>query len=456
MVNLFKWRVVCSRILLPVLTVWLCVMPGRSYAYVPAAIGGYGLPTLPESGSYAAAAGGAAITVGAAAFAVGMVIGYYGLEYLLGDGTPEHVRIPLTEAQSVPPPSPPGSVAALQSAVFDVDPMSDCWATVVHNCPDMGTFNCTGAAVNVVTIDALHVDCHISSTNWPNWQDNTVYHYTATVSWSCPAGYTLSGSVCVVVDVRAASPDHSCDFARAGTSLAAIADPDCQAALLKMPFLCANGTCTGQGVDSAGQPLTYAITPRVDGGSTLETVTQKVVNGQTQVTTSTVGISSGGIVVSVSGDVQAGSLPSSTTGGAVAPVISPSPTQQEAPVQPITFPNDYARTGEAQTAANTLAPKLDSIHHDLSDTVAVVDPVAPVAGDMPSWGNTFTNLLSWHLPAHSSACPQPSMDLSGVLGSGHVYTMTAHCDLFNNNAAPLHAAMVVVFSVLAVLIVLRA
>ena len=117
-----------------------------------------------------------------------------------------------------------------------------------------------------------------------------------------------------------------------------------------------------------------------------------------------------------------------------------------------TFPSDYARQGEAKNAADSLAPKLDKIADSLSkDATSTPDPTAVDETTMPTFDTTFDNLKGWRLPPHGSVCPQPQMTLFG-----NSYTLSSHCTLLNNYGHPLHQAMVVVFSVLALFIVLRA
>lgn len=122
----------------------------------------------------------------------------------------------------------------------------------------------------------------------------------------------------------------------------------------------------------------------------------------------------------------------------------------------IQFPNDYARAGEAAYAANILAPKLDTLHQDLSTTANVADPLDIDPATMPSFGTTFDNLRSFNLPAHASTCPAPEIDLSGVLGAGKVYQFNAHCQLVQDHFGALQASMMVVWSMLALFVVLRA
>lgn len=122
----------------------------------------------------------------------------------------------------------------------------------------------------------------------------------------------------------------------------------------------------------------------------------------------------------------------------------------------IEFPSDYARTGEAQTAANTLAPKIDRIGDALTNSSTLADPVEPVAADMPGYGSAFTGLLSWQLPQHSSTCPAMLFDLSVISPSWNNLVMDSHCSLIQGKTQEFAAAMALVWALLALSIVLRA
>lgn len=125
----------------------------------------------------------------------------------------------------------------------------------------------------------------------------------------------------------------------------------------------------------------------------------------------------------------------------------------------VVFPTDYNRESTQQsidrssalTSTNTAA-----IKDILTSTAADSGVVVPLDSDMPTFGNTFSDLLGWHVPAHSSTCPQPQLDLSGYLGEGKVYVMNSHCQLVQDNAAIIQASMMLVFSIMALFIVLRA
>ena len=63
----------------------------------------------------------------------------------------------------------------------------------------------------------------------------------------------------------------------------------------------------------------------------------------------------------------------------------------------------------------------------------------------------FSDLLSWELPGHSSECPTSSFDWMGT-----TYVIDAHCDLLNAHRSELSTAMVLVFTLSALFIVLKA
>lgn len=120
----------------------------------------------------------------------------------------------------------------------------------------------------------------------------------------------------------------------------------------------------------------------------------------------------------------------------------------------VEFPSDYSRSGEAQLAATSindaLGPKLDKITETGSDPA---DPLQPQASefDQQFFSGTFNNLLGWQLPAHSSQCPTSSFSWEN-----RTFTLDSHCQLVNNHFSVLASVMAVVWTVLALLIVLGA
>jgi len=463
-----NYRRTIARVVLPIISIWLCWLPSQAYAALPAPAGVYAVaPSAigaasnviagPWAGSAASAAGltsAGAIAVGAAvgasALYVGIKVGYFVVDNLTGG----YSRIPLTTANPVPAPSAPATATPVPAYTYQ------------------GNFNgiqWSGASVDEVI--ANHIQWYANSGITELVNNRSVVSPTQTYvdfkphdSWgyvnavqsgtTCPSGY--SGANCALSNARAVTPDHSQDYERSGTSLTpAAGDVDfAVGAVSSLP----SGGLLVQDQTANGEPRHYKIIPAADGGSQVEFI-QPVTNavGDTGTQKTVITVAPDG---TITGKVQ------TTTGEQLGqdpvtglPVLNPAPAGSTfTPSSPsgstVTFPNDYARAGEAVRAANSINPKLDTLHNDLSVTAPVSDPVAPVAGDLPTFGNTFTNLLSWQLPAHAGACPTPSVDLS-TLGLGS-HQLTSHCGLLQDHSAPIHNAMVAVFTILALFVVLRA
>lgn len=148
--------------------------------------------------------------------------------------------------------------------------------------------------------------------------------------------------------------------------------------------------------------------------------------------------------------VDAGDVPGQTT-APVAPTKEANISNQPSNIE---FPSDYARQGEAQSAAdsinNALGPKLDKITQTGADPA---DPVQPLGSefDQSFFNGTFANLLGWQLPAHSSQCPTSAFTFNSTS-----YTVDSHCQLVTNHFSALSAVMSVVWTILALFILLGA
>lgn len=277
---------------------------------------------------------------------------------------------------------------------------------------------------------------------------------------SCPAGYTVSGSSCNLSNAFAVTHDNTQTFSRSGNSYSPITGD--QIGLLsggQATTSVSNDTINFSSVSSTGHDQNTIVIANSN-GTTMSVQTMLIDQaGTNYIQTNTLQYDTTGTVTSATQSNTSGSLqPSATNPAVLVPVAAPagSLAPQTVPTGTITFPNDYARTGEATTAANILSPKLDLLHHDLSDTATVADPLAVDPTTMPSFGTTFDNLKAWNLPAHTSTCPAPDIDLSGVFGAGHVYHFNAHCQLIQDHFAALQAAMMVCWSLMAMFVVLRA
>lgn len=339
----------------------------------------------------------------------------------------------------------------------------------------------TTAATGQLACDAAH-SCAVAYYGWPN--NPVVYNGScANVSgsgtWgvmttnssapSCPSGYVLVNGVCTLTDARLIVPDSTQDWTRSNNTYGEYSGD------LKGVTVGASGTTstasdsvsvTGQ--DSAGNTVTITSVA-VTGGTVITKKTQLQDSvGSTYVKSQTVNFSSTGSITSTSSQNITGSLSgvAGSDGGLTTIINNGSGVIAAAPASG--FPGDYARTGEAATAAAGLGTKLDGIGTKLdgigtklagiasavSDTSTPTEMVLPVDADMPGWSTTFDNLKGWSLPPHNSACPQPTLDLSNVGLGTHV--MDSHCALMINYGAVIHQAMTVVFSVLALFVILAA
>jgi len=210
-------------------------------------------------------------------------------------------------------------------------------------------------------------------------------------------------------------------------------------------------TCMGA---SATQPI-KTVSTTVD--PTTGNVSQSVAinngsgntsGGQTQVTTP------GGVTTTVAGGSAAGGSSGSGGGGGGG---STSVTN---------FPSDYARAGEAASAASSinsaLGGKLDTANSKLGDiksaltdasATAPTDPTVRPSSDisdlMPD--STFSGLKTWTLPGRTVSCPAPSFTLWS-----HTYTIDGHCTLWASVGSSAAAIMLLVWTIGAMLIVLGA
>ncbi|OIR10927.1 hypothetical protein GALL_70950 [mine drainage metagenome] len=416
----------------------------------------------------------AQIFLGATAFYIGMNAGYLIVDAICnGNATcsaaTSNMRIPLTAANPVPAPAAAASVST-QSV------------TVYIGCGTTGTTGqviaaCAAKYPNISPIgyDPSGYLAFTMSNGCGGTGGVTTYQGTAygtclapafaggitigtSTSNSCPAGYVVSGSSCALSNARAAVPDSNCDMQRSGSALSMISDPDCTSPQQAMQLICDGTTfvCQGGGLDHLGNPYQISITPDSKyGGSNLSYTYQTNPSGlQTMVNTQTVTIDGTGTVTNVSQTQQPGTVsPGAQNTSNPASAVAPTTTLSNAP---ISFPTDYARQGEAAAAAATVSSKLDVLHNDLTATTSIADPVAPDSTTMPWFTNTFTNLLAWQLPAHTSTCPAPTFDLSALLGAGHLYTMDQHCQFFNNSAATIQSVFIICWTIFALFIVLRA
>lgn len=337
----------------------LIFMPAReakAFLPLPVALAVYGAPS--------AGAAVAGVDLFAGPLAIGLALGLLTVSTPAGDTA----RFPTNADPANVPPVPYAPSTAASSGQISYSGLwgsSNDLAAYVSNAKSH--YCGTTAGCDLYVSPTFITDHQLWSTSNNNVTHSVYETLTVTQVTTCSAGYTLTSGVCNLTDARAASPDKKCDYQRSGSALAMISDPDCAKSGGLIPAICASGgiSCSGVGTSPAGEPRSFIITPTADGGSTITTFQQNTSSGQTTVTSDTTTVSSSGSVVAVSTNTTTGSINTSTGTVTTGSTVSPA---APAPVSTINFPSDYARTGEAATAAATLAPKLDTLHNDLNPT----------------------------------------------------------------------------------------
>lgn len=136
----------------------------------------------------------------------------------------------------------------------------------------------------------------------------------------------------------------------------------------------------------------------------------------------------------------------------------PNDTSNPNPPPTLTIPTDYARQGEAATAAAPIVQRLDKLHDDLLyPGTESPDPTLsnPIEFTDSFFKGTFTNLLAWRLPSHSGACPAPNLDYT-LFGRSYHFVINQHCTLIEPYRSELATVMQVVYLVFALFIILGA
>lgn len=421
------------RLFLPIFVIVTIFLPRSAYAFAPASFSAYQAATSTIASQFTIAeaatgtSAGAAATVGAvdlfaagALIAVGAYMGYVIVGALAGQS---EVRVPLTAAQPVPAPAAsstaaviPASTACLYQVAGGTGTMSTAAAACQTGCTVSGYYGAPtfSSCTSSVTSDTGATSCpggtYVAACNFQSLASGTMYSINislygtpSTSPATCPAGYTLSGSSCVLSDARVASPDKACDYSRSGTTLSQYAGDsvDCSGSALH-PAVSASAMTLG-GVDGGNNPVLISITPSSSGGSVVQVQRQTTVNGQTQVQTTTITVAPDGTVAGTQTAAQVGTItldPSTQTGTATTTGPAPAPAPQ------LQFPTDYARQGEAATAASSIIGADNARLGSAPTAETLPASVVDVSG-------TNFNTLTF---TGSGACPAPKVLHTGLAG----------------------------------------
>jgi hypothetical protein len=370
------------------------------------------------------------------------------------DGKPA-IRLPTTSnaantAVAMPPPSAPSSAASVSSGG---KPSNSATVSAYRSTYDefRGTWS---SGVTDPTLDQCLTNfvanlpgrrCVVNS---PTAENNGVGYGNCTTgctpvtpTTSCPSGYTLSGGSCTLSDARAAVADGKSDLSRNSSGFSDNGDKDGVPSYGSIN----NGKVVAYGSNSKGEPVVFSASVDASGHTTLSTQTQTTsAGGQSVVKTSSYTLdSNSGQVLAQSSSSASGNVDYSSG----KPVVNSGSSVN--PSEGLGFPSDYARAGEAAQAANTIKTSVDQLKDRLTDSAAVGDPEAPQYTN--HWGDTFTGLLSWSLPSHTSSCPVATFD-----AFEQTFRMDSHCQLAADHWTVLQGAMVVAWVILAMYIILGA
>jgi len=437
-----KFKRTLARITLPFVVLFLSLLPGQAYAFVPASIGGYGLPTVTDAVAAAGGAGSAgaigAVDILAAGglIAVGASISYFGIDYLVGPDTYTY-RIPLRADSPVPEPS-----AAPTASMYTKTYYSCCDGSVSDTldsiCPTVADF------VYTPGIDYYNQQLIESTTSQMDagvcyaivTSGGIVYPRVATPDISqttvvCPDGYISDGAgSCTLQDARTATPDKACDLVNTGSALQKLSnDTDC-AALPQQDLDCSSGACVITGPNINGQPRRIVVEVSPGGGAVITAQDQRMIGNTPVIDSRTVAVSSAGVVTSSTSGTVTGTLPVDGTAPASGTTVTPtdSPTT--------TLPTDYARTGEAAAAAKTITDADTAWRNGEQQRWNDRLGTAPTAEPIPS--STYDVTITAVPFASNAACPSPIA--FNALGTDYSISYQPACDLMST-MRPLFLAM---------------
>jgi hypothetical protein len=470
---MFKYRLKLKllRIFLPFFLVSSLIIPRPTYAIVPL------IPFVFSAVSTTGLTFSAADLTGLAiALAGSVAIAYMSLT--APDGS--QIRVPMQDASIhpsvvVPAPSAPATSTPIPSYTYNTGSAGGIYGTgssAQAACQNIVAQNPVGFTL----CSYSETQCIIGQTAYGS-NTCSIGNITPAVSKNqtgtiCPAGYTVSGSNCNLSNARAVTQDKAQDFTRNGAAYAPVSGD------LVGTIVGIQGTTTGAndtltfigGQNAANDPYfpnlpAQAVFQALSNGGTSITYSYQAADssGTSYVKSETINTASDGTVSSSSGTSTSGSLNTAApaSNGSLPTVANPSGSIAANPSstqpQSITFPSDYARTGEAAAAAVPVVNDLTQIHTDLTATQAApADPALPQSGDFQSafFNGTFSNLLSW-APNLSGSCPTHDFSFT-FYGQTFAFTLNSHCQLLEDNRSTMSAIMVAAWTVAALFLVLGA
>lgn len=387
------------------------------------------------------------------------VVGLVGMYLEITDAQDNSIRVPLNSqnpAIIAPPPAPAStsttsstqyiynssSYSSLDSMCAAAETARWQWCYSLNTVWQQGPYTVTGA------------ECKTSCCLSGGGCNYYVEPYSTSSTSSCPSGYTLNGSQCILDDARAVTPDKKFDYSRSNNQFAPASAND-QDASTTPKHANTNGNVAVAGTSGMGESTQTIVKPLSNGGTQVITQIQRQSGALEQqvLSFSPDGQVIGFQVTESAAQLQVDPQTGTATVASPQPIMNPdgttntsiltqTPTSTSTATQAIQFPNDYNRESTQQDIRDKLANSQD-----------VADPVQPSDSQFNDsfFKDTFAGLLAWQLPAHTSECP------TGSFGwNDHQYTIDAHCHLIRDHWGLLSQAMAVVWIIVALFIVLRA
>lgn len=132
--------------------------------------------------------------------------------------------------------------------------------------------------------------------------------------------------------------------------------------------------------------------------------------------------------------------------------MSASPaTNYSLPINPSAATTTPATTPNANTTNPASAQPLANLGPDPGTPAPTLEQIPTAQQIIQPLLNLFPDLKSYNPSMSVGSCPRPTLNLFG-----QTQTMEAHCTILENNRTTIHTAMVLAFSLLALLIVLSA
>lgn len=319
---------------------------------------------------------GAAIEMYDGAPVASGAVGQQALSVTIGNTADGQVRVPTTSsgdsAASIPAPTSTAPVTVNNPAVdvwnTGANPVCPTYSPASGICYKQASYPCSSPTTCSVTYETWCptnqqcVNPQGQIVTGPVFLSNTTIITAAngTAIPPCSAGYTASGTTCNRTDTRQIENDKKQDFARTGATYTGMSgDLAGTTQGVRETTNTANDTVKVSGMSNSGQPRVVKVTADPAGGSKVEQITQKVDGaGNTYIENRTYNIDTQGKITSATQDAKTGSLVAGTTGtgytvSSTGTVYTPV-AGTSAAAGGGAGANDYARQGEAASAASSI------------------------------------------------------------------------------------------------------